>query len=369
MKTIHKKIKVKDVFNGYQDKDWDGVVGYGGKLNIRPIYQREFIYDPENERAVIDTVLKEHPLNLMYWVKNGANFEVLDGQQRTLSFCRFLDHKYHIELNGEKRYCDTLLKEDLDKIKNYELDVYICEGTEGEILDWFKTINIKGKELNNQELLNATHTGTWLTDAKRYFSKPSCAAKGLGEYYVSASVERQEFLETALKWINNGDAQGYMAIHRNAANAKELQEYFANVIEWIKKTFIVYRGKEMKNVNWGELYNRFKDAKLNADKLENEIKKLMQDEEVTKKSGIYPYVLTRQEKYLNIRAFTDQQKREAYEKQKGICPFCAGDSKKKKWQIEEMEADHIKPWNKGGKTIKKNCRVLCKDCNGTKSGK
>jgi len=162
-------------------------------LDIRPIYQREFIYDPENERAVVDTILKEHPLNLVYWVKNGDTFEVLDGQQRTLSICRFLDHKYHIELNGEKRYCDTLLKEDLDKIKNYELDVYVCEGTEKEILEWFKTINIKGKALNDQELLNATHTGAWLTDAKKYFSKPNCAAKGLGEDYISASVERQNF--------------------------------------------------------------------------------------------------------------------------------------------------------------------------------
>jgi len=368
MKTIHQRIKVKDVFSGYQDKNWDGVVGYGGKLDIRPIYQREFIYNPENERAVIDTILKEHPLNLMYWVKNGNNFEVLDGQQRTLSVCRFLDHKYHIELNGEKRYCDTLLKEDLDKIKDYELDVYICEGTEGEILEWFKTINIKGKELNDQELLNATHTGNWLTDAKRYFSKPNCAAKGLGEDYISASVERQEFLETALKWINNGDAQGYMALHRNDANAKKLQDYFANVIEWIKKTFIVYR-REMKNVNWGDLYNQFKDAKLDAAKLEKEIVKLLEDEEVGNPKGIYDYVLTRNERSLNLRTFDDKTKRRFYEKQKGICPHCKGENKKKKWKFEEMEGDHKKLWSEGGKTIPKNCQMLCKDCHREKSGK
>jgi|SRR3989339_1502556 len=368
METTHQRIKIKDVFNGYQDKNWDGVVGYSGKLDIRPIYQREFIYNPENERAVIDTILKKHPLNLMYWVKNGNNFEVLDGQQRTLSFCRFLDHKYHIELNNEKRYWDTLLKEDLDRILNYELDVYVCEGTEKEILEWFKTINIKGKALNDQELLNATHTGTWLTDAKKYFSKPNCAAKGLGEDYVSASVERQEFLETALKWINNEDAQGYMAIHRNDVNAKELQDYFTNAIKWIEKTFTIYR-KEMKSVNWGELYNQFKDLKLDANKLEKEIAKLMEDEEISNPKGIYDYVLTRNERSLNLRTFDRKIKRRTYEKQKGICPHCKGENKKKKWKFEEMEGDHEKLWSEGGKTIPENCQMLCKKCHREKSGK
>jgi hypothetical protein len=368
MKTVHKRIKAGDVFNGYQDKNWDGVVGYGGKLDIRPIYQREFIYNPENERAVIDTVLKEHPLNLMYWVKNGNNFEVLDGQQRTLSICRFLDHKYHIEIGGEKRYWDTLLKEDLDKIKNYELDVYICEGTEKEILEWFTTINIKGKELNEQELLNATHTGTWLTDAKKYFSKPNCAAKGLGEDYINASVERQEFLQTALKWINNGDAQGYMALHRNDTNAKELQDYFANVIKWINSTFTVYR-REMKNVDWGDLFNQFKDAKPDSAELERKISKLMEDDEVGNQKGIYDYVLTKNERSLNLRTFDDRTKRRIYEKQKGICPDCKGENKKKKWKFEEMEADHITAWSKNGKTIPENCQMLCRSCNLNKSGK
>ena len=182
-------------------------------------------------------------------------------------------------------------------------------------------INIKGKELNPQELLNATHTGTWLTDAKRYFSKPNCVAKGLGEDYISASVERQEFLETALNWINNGDVQGYMALHRNDENAKELHNYFANVIEWIGKTFTTYR-REMKNVNWGELYNQFKDAELDAAKLEKEITKLLEDEEVGNQKGIYDYVLTRNERSLNLRTFDDKTKRRIYEKQKGICPHC-----------------------------------------------
>ena len=368
METVHKRIKVADVFDGYQDKNWDGVVGYGGKLDIRPIYQREFIYNPENERAVIATILKKHPLNLMYWVKNGSNFEVLDGQQRTLSICRFLDHKYPIEINGEKRYCDTLLKDDLEKIQNYELDVYICEGTEGEILEWFKTINIKGKELNNQELLNATHTGAWLTDAKRYFSKPNCAAKGLGDDYVSASVERQEFLETALNWINNGDAQGYMALHRNDADAKELQDYFASVIKWIGKTFTVYR-KEMKHVNWGELYNQFKDKKFDANNLEKEIAELMQDEEIGNQKGIYDYVLTKNKRNLNLRAFDEKTKRQIYEKQKGFCVAKNAVCGNVHFDLEEMEADHIMPWHEGGKTTSENCQMLCKQDNRIKSGK
>lgn len=361
MKTIHHRVKVSDVFKGYQDNNWDGVVGYDGKLDIRPIYQREFIYKLDNERAVIDTILKERPLNLIYWVKNGNNYEVLDGQQRILSICRFLDHKYHIILNGNKEYCTTLFKEDLEKITNYELDVYICEGTEKEILDWFKTINIKGQELNKQELLNATHTGLWLTDAKRYFSKPNCAAKGLGEDYINASVERQEYLETALKWISDGDIQGYMVSHRNDANAKELCDYFSNVIGWIKNIFPNHR-ECMKWVDWGVLYNKYKDIIFDTIELEKEIQTLMIDDDVTKKSGIYPYVITRDEKYLNIRMFTDGQKQTAYEKQNGICLNCGNH-----FELKEMEADHITPWIDGGKTILENCQMLCRTCNRSKS--
>lgn len=361
MKTIHHKVKVSDIFNGYQDNNWDGVVGYDGKLDIRPIYQREFIYKPENERAVIDTILKERPLNLIYWVKNGNNYEVLDGQQRILSICRFLDHKYHIMLNNEKEYWDTLFKEDLDKITNYELDVYICEGTEKEILDWFKTINIKGKELNKQELLNATHTGAWLTDAKRYFSKPNCAAKGLGEEYINASVERQEYLETALNWINNEDIQGYMVAHRLDANAKELCDYFVNVIEWIKNTF-PNRHECMQGINWGSLYNQYGATIYDTAKLEQEIQTLMIDDDVTKKLGIYPYVITRDAKYLNIRMFSEGQKQAVYEKQKGICLKCGNC-----FELKEMEADHITPWIEGGKTILENCQILCRTCNRMKS--
>lgn len=365
MKTTRKTIKVSKLFEGYQDKDWNGVVGYGGKLDIRPVYQREFIYDIPDEQAVIATVLKGHPLNIMYWVKaGGGNFELLDGQQRTLSICRFLDHKYYVhDKDGNKIYVDTILADDCEKIMNYELDICICEGTEGEILDWFKTINIKGKELNEQEALNATHTGKWLMDAKKYFSKPNCSAYGLGKDYVNGAVERQDYLATVLKWISDDDAQGYMAQHRNDVDAHELWEYFNNVIDWIISVFIVYR-KEIRGVEWGALYNKYKNAKYNPKKIEEEIVKLINDDEVQNIKGIYTYILTREEKHLSLRQFDDTIKRKAYEKQKGVCIWC-----KKKFSEEEMEADHITPWSKGGKTTLENCQMLCIQDNRTKSGK
>lgn len=359
MDTKRKNIKVSELFNGYLDKDWEGVVGFSGKLDIRPAYQREFIYEIPNEQAVMATVLKGHPLNIMYWVQTDkGNFELLDGQQRTLSICRFLDHKYYIfDKDRNKVYVDTLLSDDLKKIMNYELDICVCKGTEGEILDWFKTINIKGKELNEQEALNATHTGEWLTDAKKYFSKPNCPAYGLGKNYVNGAVERQDYLSTALKWINNGDAQGYMAQHRNDENAKVLWEYFTSVIDWIKSVFIAYR-KEMHGLNWGKLYNQHKDKKLNSIDIEKQIKKMMEDEEIQKKSGIYEYILTGDEKSLNLRTFDRSVMRAKYEQQNGKCALCS-----KPFTFEEMHGDHKIPWSKRGKTVPANCQMLCTECN------
>jgi len=203
------------------------------------------------------------------------------------------------------------------------------------------------------------------------FSKSNCAAYLLandGGQLISGSPIRQEYLETALSWINDGKIEDYMAKHQHYAEAEELWGYFQNVIAWVRKIFTNYR-REMGNVPWGELYNQFKDKKIDSKKLEKEITELMQDEDVIKKSGIYEYVLSRNEKYLNIRAFTDKMKREAYERRKGICPHCKGENKKKKWEIKEMEADHIKPWHEGGKTISENCQMLCKDDNRRKSGK
>jgi hypothetical protein len=363
MNTARKTVKISELFVGYKDKDWDGVVGYGGKLDIRPAYQREFIYEIPNEQAVIDTVLKGHPLNIMYWVQSlDENYELLDGQQRTLSICRFLDHKYYIhDKDGNKVYEDTILADDRKRITEYELDICVCEGSEGEILDWFKTINIKGKELNEQEALNATHTGAWLTDAKRYFSKPNCAAYGLGKDYINGAVERQDYFATALKWISDGDTQGYMAQHRNDTNASELWEYFQNVIDWIKRVFVVYR-REMDGLYWGKFYNEHNDEKFDAEEVERRVKKLMIDLEVEKKSGIYEYILTGEEKALGLRKFDDNVKRAKYEEQDGKCAICS-----KPFTYELMHGDHIKPWSRGGKTVPENCQMLCTTDNLKKS--
>ncbi len=367
MKIDLHKIKIKEVVKDYKDTQEEGVSAFSGKLDIRPKYQREFVYSGKQRDEVINTIKNGFPLNVMYWVKKeDGNFEVLDGQQRTISIAQYVNGDFSIDFNGRTAMFHNLTKEEQEQILNYELMIYHCEGTDKEKLDWFKIINIAGEKLTDQELRNAVYTGPWLSDAKIKFSKSNCAAYLLandGGQLVAGSPIRQEYLETVLSWINNEDIEGYMAKHQHDKNADELWQYFQDVIHWIRKVFPNYR-KEMSSVNWGELYNEFKNKKFDIDKLESEIKMLMQDEDVTKKFGIYPYVLNRQEKYLNIRAFTDKMKREVYERQNGICKKC-----KKHFDISEMEADHIKPWHEGGKTNPENCQMLCKEDNRRKSGK
>lgn len=368
MKIDLHKISIRKVIAGYKDSAEEGVVAYGGKLDIRPKYQREFVYKDKQRDAVIETIKNSFPLNVMYWmIREDGGYEVLDGQQRTISIGQYVSGDFSLN----DRFFHNLTKEEQDKILDYELMIYFCEGTDKERLDWFRIINIAGEKLTDQEIRNAVYTGPWLSDAKLKFSKSNCAAYLLandGGQLVNGSPIRQEYLETALLWINGGKIEDYMAKHQHDKNADKLWGYFQNVIAWARKIFPNYR-REMSGVPWGELYNQFKDKKFDSKKLEKEITELMQDEDVTKKSGIYEYVLTRNEKFLNIRAFTEKMKREAYERQKGICPFCKAENKKKKWEIEEMEADHIKPWHEGGKTTAENCQMLCKQDNRTKSGK
>ena len=363
MKIELQKIKIREVVDGFKDSAEEGVVAYGGKLDVRPKYQREFVYKDKQRDAVLDTVKKGFPLNVMYWmVRDDGGYEVLDGQQRTISLGQYVSGDFSLN----DRFFHNLTKEEQEHILAYELMIYFCEGTDKERLDWFKTINIAGEKLTDQELRNAVYTGPWLSDAKLKFSKSGCAAYHLandGGALLTGSSIRQEYLETALSWINNSEVADYMAKHQHDKDANELWGYFQNVIAWVRKTFPNHR-KEMANVNWGELYNQLKDKKLDAKKLEAEVAKLMQDEDVTKKSGIYPYVLTGQERHLSIRAFNDKMKREAYERQKGVCTKCG-----EHFAIEEMEADHITPWHEGGKTTAQNCQMLCKQDNRTKSGK
>ena len=359
MKIELHEIPIRDIVKDYIDNHEEGVLGYGKKLNIRPPYQREFVYKEQQRDAVIDTIQKNFPLNVMYWVKNGKTFEVLDGQQRTMSFCQYVNDQYAINARAWSNLTNT----EKEQILNYKCMVYFCEGSDKEKLDWFKIINIAGEKLTPQELRNAVYTGSWLTDAKRHFSKTGCAAHNLAKDYVTGSAIRQEILEIALDWMSKGKIEEYMSKNQHEDNANELWQYFMGVINWVKTIFPNYR-KEMKGVSWGELFNKYSKQKFKNAELEKRIIQLMADDDVTKKSGIYPYLITGDEKYLNIRVFTDSQKRTAYEKQKGKCKIC-----KEQFDIDAMEGDHIKPWTEGGKTLPENLQMLCKDCNRRKGKK
>lgn len=360
MKIELKKIKIKEVVDGYLNNDEEGVVGYGGKLDIRPKYQREFVYDDKKRNEVINTIMRGFPLNVMYWCKNeDGTYEVLDGQQRTISFCEYAIS--HFSINGIPYH--TLPSDKKEEFDNYELMIYICEGTDSEKLEWFKIINIAGEKLTEQEIRNAIYTGEWLTDAKKHFSKTNCPAYLRANNYLNGSCIRQDYLETALNWISEGKINEYMAEHQLDDNANELWLYFTAVIDWVQTVFPTYR-KEMKGIDWGYYYNRYKEQSFNTKKLEELVSKLMMDDEITSKKGIYEYLIDGDERHLNIRKFTQSQKREAYEKQKGICAICGNH-----FEIEEMEGDHIVPWHDGGKTDTTNLQMLCIDCNRRKSGK
>ena len=368
MKIELHRITVRDVVAGYKDSAEEGVVAYGGRLDIRPKYQREFVYKDKQRDSVIDTVRQGFPLNVMYWVVTNKNtYEVLDGQQRTISIAQYVMGDFSVDFSGRLAMFHNLTDKEREQILDYELMIYFCEGTDKEKLDWFKIINIAGEKLTDQELRNAVYTGPWLSEAKLKFSKTNCAAYLLANdgnrQLVTGSPIRQEYLETALSWINDDKIEDYMTRHQHDTNADELWVYFQEVIAWVHQTFTTYRS-DMKSVVWGQLYNEFKDRKFNADKLELQIKELMLDEDISKKSGIYEYVLNDNERALNVRAFTDKMKREAYERQSGICVKC-----QKQFTLSEMEADHITPWHEGGKTIPENCQMLCKDDNRRKSGK
>lgn len=363
------KIKIKDLVAGFEDNSESGVRAYYGKLDIRPPYQREFVYKEEQRNKVIETVFKGFPLNTMYWAKRkDGTFEIIDGQQRTLSICQYINNDFTFNYKTYKSLQEIEKKQILD----YELSVYICDGNDKEKLDWFETINIAGAELTKQELRNAVYSGPWVSDAKKYFSKTNCAAYNIGNKYINGELNRQAYLETAIKWIsgakNDGDIREYMANHCDDENALPLFEYFQNIIEWINKTFPEYR-KPMKTVNWGLLYRTYSKNNYNSEELEKEIALLMDDsDEVQNLSGIYYYIFDHDKNHLHLREFSKKQKAIIYERQKGICPMCKGTiNENKKWDIDDMEGDHIIPWSKGGKTVLENCQMLCIKHNKEKS--
>ena len=383
MKVELHKIKIRDVADGFVDSDTEGVKGYGGRLDIRPKYQRNFVYKDKQRDAVIHSIRAGFPLSIMYWVRKGSGtdedpyrYEVLDGQQRTISFCQYINKGFPINEKGNFRFFHNLTQEEKDAFLDYELMVYICEGSEAEELEWFQVINIASEPLSNQELRNAIYSGTWLTSAKEYFSKPNSGGKKIGDKYLTADWNRQGGLEVALKWVSHEDIIGYMSEHAGTEedgtplyeNADDLYNKFEEIIKWVKRVFPNYR-KEMKKVDWGYLYDQYgsKFQKKDADRLEKLISKYMADEDITKKPGIYGYVLGEPEKVLSIRKFNDRQKREAYERQEGKCPRCQAEGNEQVYDIGEMEADHITPWSQGGATVSENCMMLCKDHNNTKS--
>lgn len=365
MKIEYYEVTIGEIVEGFENNDEEGVVGFGGRLDIRPKYQREFVYDERVQMAVIDSVFKGYPLNVMYWVKKDADhYEMLDGQQRTLSICQYYMGEFFINLNGTLKTFFNLNADEKKAFLDYRLTIYVCsEGTSSERIAWFKTINIAGKELTNQEILNTEYSGEWLTAAKRKFSKTQCLAWKVGKDYLSGKPIRQDYLETVLRWISRGKIEKYMAQHQNDPNADQEWQYFQDVIHWVKVRFPKVR-REMKSVDWGSLYNDYHDKPFSATEQEEQVKRLMIDDDVTRKSGIYPYLVTGEERWLNIRSFSEQLRREAYERQEGICPDCH-----RHFELEEMEADHITPWSKGGHTTAENCKMRCKECNRRKSDK
>lgn len=377
MKINETRLKIGDLIEGYyEDDSTSKVTAWGGKLDVRPEYQREFVYAEKQRDAVINTVLNGFPLNIMYFVDRlDGTYEVLDGQQRIISICRYAKNMFSVKLPAATGGYNTvnypnLFDDQLEAFLNYELHVYVCEGTEREKLDWFQVINIAGMTLENQEILNAVLHSAWLTDAKSAFSRRNCAANKNYGKYMNGDYIRQKFLETAFRWnayyegITGKDAiVQYMQKHRQDKNADALWKYFEDVFTWVQATFGSY-DKSMKGVEWGYLYNEHKDDNLDPVELQKRVKELMADDEVQKKSGIYEYLLTGEKKVLNLRTFSERDKITMYNRQQGMCAICG-----KPFSMKEMHADHIKPWSRGGLTELSNGQMLCVNCNLAKSDK
>ena len=367
------EVTVGEITNGYVNNDELGVRGYGGLLDIRPPYQREFIYNEKEQKAVITTVLHEYPLNVMYWVKRSDDaecpYEVMDGQQRTLSLCEYVAGKFSYDF---KNFFNQP-KDIQDRILNYKLTVYVCEGKASEKLEWFKTINIAGKPLNDQEISNAIYAGPFVSDAKRHFSKSNCGAYRLGKDLVNGTPIRQDFLKKALEWMADHEtraghrqtAVGYMADHQHDPNANNLWTYFQTVLNWAITNFDMKKYKKiMKGLDWAALYDKYGSETLDTVALSKRISELMRDSEVQRQTGIIPYVLTGDEHHLDLRSFPEDIKLAVWEQQHHICPLCG-----KEYDFEFMEGDHITPWRDGGRTVIENCQMLCRECNRRKGAK
>ena len=389
MKTFLKtNITVKDICEGfvYNELEGKGLFGLSGKLTIQPEYQRNYIYASDGgkrEAAVIESLLKGYPIGLIYFNKvSENNLEVLDGQQRITSVGRFVTDKFAIkDENGMEQYFGGMAKDKKAKIWETKLLIYECEGTESQIKEWFKTINIAGVPLNNQELLNAVYSGPFVTLGKEEFSNSQNANIQKWSAYVAGSANRQDFLERALDWVSRGNIGDYMSGHRFDKNITELKKYFNGVIDWVSSVFTDVES-EMRGLEWGRLYETYHKKSYNLKKVSEEVQKLYGDPYVKNRKGIFEFILggSTDTKLLDVRVFDDATKKSVYKKQttkaekKKIsnCSLCAlghDANKKKIWKLDEMEADHVAAWSKGGKTTIKNCEMLCKTHNRAKGNR
>lgn len=384
--TLRTDITVADickdfVYNEYEGK---GLFGLSGKLTIQPEYQRNYIYaDGKRDVAVIESIIKGYPLGLIYFTKVAEDkYEVLDGQQRITSFGRFVTGKFAIsDNNGIPRYFSGLAQDVREKIMSTPLTVYVCEGTESEIKEWFKTINIAGIPLNEQELSNAIHSGPFVTKAKEEFSNSQNANIQKWSAYISGNVLRQDYLKTALEWVSRGNIDEYMSKHRYDDNINELKTYFTSVIEWVSCVFVDLES-EMRGLPWGKFYEEYHACSYDSEQISAKLHELYADFFVKDKKGVFEYILggCQDSKLLNIRIFDEPTKKTVYTNQtekakandSSNCPLCAvgnDNNKKRIWKLSEMDADHVTAWSNGGATDISNCQMLCKTHNRSKGNK
>jgi 5-methylcytosine-specific restriction endonuclease McrA len=384
--TLKTTYTVKEICEGfvYNEFEGKGLFGLNGKLTIQPEYQRNYIYaDGKKDVAVIDSILKEYPIGIIYFNKVGEDsFEILDGQQRITSIGRYVKGNFAIiDEKGTPKYFDSIAEDKQEKILQTKLLIYECEGAESEIKEWFETINIAGVPLKQQELFNAIFSGPFVTLAKEEFSNSQNSNTQKWKAYINGIVDRQDFLERALDWVSHGEVKEYMSKHRRDTNINELKNYFNTVIDWVSKTFIEVES-EMRGLEWGRLYEKYHNKGYNPKKISETVQKLYADSYVKNRKGVFEYILGGEvdTKLLDVRVFDEATKKVAYSNQtveaknKGVsnCSHCAmghSANKDKIWKIDEMDADHVKAWSKGGATSAKNCEMLCKTHNRAKGNR